>query len=179
MINNLDIMQSDDLSPLHNICGLRWAHKITEFDSNSWGVLKRLVAEKVLVIQSCLTLCEPIDYSPAGSSDHRILHARLLERVAISFPRGSSLCRNQIQVSCIASGLLSESSRKCPKYKVRSTKAKYKAKYKGFYFQIDSYFSYPLLGWKDCVITQMAWCFQHDNEVPRERFLRKWSFQRN
>ena len=98
-------MQSDDLSPLYNICGLRWAHKITEFDSNSWGVLKRLVAEKVLVIQSCLILCEPMDYSPAGSSDHRILRARLLERVAISFSRGSSLSRNQIHVSCIASGL--------------------------------------------------------------------------
>ena len=46
-----------------------------------------------------------MDYSPAGSSDHRILHARILEQVAIPFSRGSSLSRNQIQVSCISGGL--------------------------------------------------------------------------
>ena len=35
--------------------------------------------------QSCLTLCDPIDRSPAGSSVPRILQARTLEWVAISF----------------------------------------------------------------------------------------------
>ena len=35
--------------------------------------------------QSCLTLCDPTDGSPTGSSVHRILQARILERVAISF----------------------------------------------------------------------------------------------
>ena len=36
-------------------------------------------------LQSCLTLCDPIDNSPPGSSIHRILQARVLEWVAISF----------------------------------------------------------------------------------------------
>jgi len=36
-------------------------------------------------IQSCLTLCDPIDGSPRGSPVPGILQARTLEWVAISF----------------------------------------------------------------------------------------------
>ena len=36
-------------------------------------------------LQSCPTLCDPIDGSPPGSSVHGILQARILEWVAISF----------------------------------------------------------------------------------------------
>ena len=36
-------------------------------------------------LQSCLTLCDPIDGSPPGSSVPGILQARILELVAISF----------------------------------------------------------------------------------------------
>jgi len=36
-------------------------------------------------LQSCLTLCDPIDGSPPGSSIPGILQARTLEWVAISF----------------------------------------------------------------------------------------------
>ena len=36
-------------------------------------------------LQSCLTLCDPIDDSPAGCPVPRILQARILEWVAISF----------------------------------------------------------------------------------------------
>ena len=45
-----------------------------------------------LVAQSCptLTLCDPMDCSPPGSSVHGIFQARILEWVAISFSRGSS-----------------------------------------------------------------------------------------
>ena len=35
--------------------------------------------------QSCPTLCDPIDDSPSGSTVPRILQARRLKRVAISF----------------------------------------------------------------------------------------------
>ena len=45
---------------------------------------------KVLVAQSCPTLCNPMDYSLPGSSVHGILQARILEWVAIPFSRGSS-----------------------------------------------------------------------------------------
>ena len=57
---------------------------------------------KVLVAQSCLTLCDPMDYSLPGSSVHGILRARILEKVAILFSRESSQRRDQTQVSCIA-----------------------------------------------------------------------------
>ena len=36
-------------------------------------------------LQSCLTLCDPIDGSPPGSSVHVISQARVLEWVAIAF----------------------------------------------------------------------------------------------
>ena len=36
-------------------------------------------------LQSCLTLCDPIDGTPPGSSVPGILQARILEWVAISF----------------------------------------------------------------------------------------------
>ena len=40
---------------------------------------------EVLGTQSCLTLCNPMDGSPPGSSVHGILQASVLEWVAISF----------------------------------------------------------------------------------------------
>ena len=43
---------------------------------------------------SWLTLCEPRDCSPPSSSVHGISEARILEWVAISFSRGSSLPRD-------------------------------------------------------------------------------------
>ena len=43
-----------------------------------------------LVSQSCSTLCDLMDYSPAGSSVHGILQPRILEWVGIPFSRGSS-----------------------------------------------------------------------------------------
>ena len=43
---------------------------------------------EMLVTQLCLTFCDPMDYSPPGSSVHGILQARILEWVAISSCRG-------------------------------------------------------------------------------------------
>ena len=56
---------------------------------------------KVLVVQSCPTLCDPIDYSSLGSSVHGILQTRILEWVAIPFSRVSSRPRDRTQVSRI------------------------------------------------------------------------------
>ena len=44
---------------------------------------------KVKVAQSCLTLCDPMDYTV-----HGILQARILEWVAFPVSRGSSQPRN-------------------------------------------------------------------------------------
>ena len=52
----------------------------------SSGVAKKV---KVLVAQSSLTLCNPLDGSPPGSSAHGISQARTLECAAISCSRGS------------------------------------------------------------------------------------------
>ena len=56
---------------------------------------------KVSVTQSCLTVCDPMNYSPPGSSVRGILQARTLEWVAISFSRGSFWPRDLTQVPCI------------------------------------------------------------------------------
>ena len=51
------------------------------------------------VTQSCLTLWDPMDCSPPGSSVLGILQARVLEWVTTSFSRGSSWPRDQTQGS--------------------------------------------------------------------------------
>ena len=56
----------------------------------------------MLVTQLCLTLWDPVDCSPPGSSVHWILQARILEWVAMPSSRGSSQPRDQTWVSCIA-----------------------------------------------------------------------------
>ena len=53
----------------------------------------------------CLTLCNPMDCRPPGSSIHGIFQARILEWVSISFSRGSSWPRDRTWVSCIAGRL--------------------------------------------------------------------------
>ena len=80
---------------------------------STW-VFTRVCAQS---LQACLTLCNPVDYSPPGSSVHRILQARILECqpgssvhrilqarilewVAMPSARGSSQPRNQTFISC-------------------------------------------------------------------------------
>ena len=56
----------------------------------------------VLVTQSSLILCDPMDCGPPpGSSVHGILQTRILEWFAISSSRGSSQPRDWTWVSCI------------------------------------------------------------------------------
>ena len=45
--------------------------------------------------------CDPMDCSPPGISVHGISQARILERVIISFSRGSSWPKDWIWVSCV------------------------------------------------------------------------------
>ena len=51
-------------------------------------------------LQSCLTLCNPLDYNLPGSSVHGILQARILEWGAILFSRRSSQPGHWTWVSC-------------------------------------------------------------------------------
>ena len=68
--------------------------KIREMFAEHFIIIKFFRLMCVLVTQSCLTLCNPMDYSSPGSSVHGILQTRILEWVAISFSRGSSQPRD-------------------------------------------------------------------------------------
>ena len=62
-----------------------------------------------LVAMSCLTLCNPMDCNPPGSSVRGILQARILEWVVVPFSRGSSQPRDQIGSPALqADSLLSD-----------------------------------------------------------------------
>ena len=66
--------------------------KQNERESRKWirGDMKAAsnLAAAAKSIQSCLTLCDPIDSSPPGSAIPGILQARILEWLAISFSLG-------------------------------------------------------------------------------------------
>ena len=64
-----------------------------------------LILTGMLVAQSCLTQCDPMDCSPPGFSVHELLQARILEWTAMPSSRGSSGPRDRTHVSCIAGGL--------------------------------------------------------------------------
>ena len=55
----------------------------------------------MLSLQSCATLCNPMDCSPPGFSVHGIFQARLLEWVAVPSSRGSSWPRHWTRISYI------------------------------------------------------------------------------
>ena len=54
------------------------------------------------VAQASRILCDPVEGNSPGSSVHGISQARMLERVAIPFSRGSSQPRDWTQVPCIS-----------------------------------------------------------------------------
>ena len=63
-------------------------------DCHEWAFSNFHKQVKMRVSQSCLTLCDPMDYTV-----HGILQARILEWVAFPFSRGSSQPKEQIQLS--------------------------------------------------------------------------------
>ena len=77
-----------------------------------FGVLKHLenlqrpLVNWCLIAKSCLTLCDPMDCSPPGSSVHEISQTRILELVAIPFLREASQPRDQTHVSCMGRRML-------------------------------------------------------------------------
>ena len=88
--------------PTFCLCEFDYSNYFIEVELHNICPLK--VKVRVLVSQLCLTLCDPIDCSPPGSSVHEILQARILEWVAFPFSKGSSQPRDQTQVSNLAGG---------------------------------------------------------------------------
>ena len=67
------------------VWGGEWRHAISWAWLEFWHGCKGFAATAAKSLQSCLTLCDPIDGSPPGSTIPGILQARTLEWVAISF----------------------------------------------------------------------------------------------
>ena len=87
------------------VCCSPWGHKESDTTErlNNNKDLTVLISTKVkmLVTQSCPTLCDLTDCSLPGFSVHGISQARILRWVAITFSRGSSWPRDPTWVSCI------------------------------------------------------------------------------
>ena len=84
MINLDSIFKSRDITlptKIHLVKAI--VYPVVMYGCESWTIKKAAAAAKS--IQSCPTLCDPIDGSPAGSAVPGILQARTLEWVAISF----------------------------------------------------------------------------------------------
>ena len=58
--------------------------------------VKNALCMHAKLLQSCSTLCDPVEHSLPGSSLHGTLQARILEWVAMLFSRGSSLPKDWI-----------------------------------------------------------------------------------
>ena len=65
----------------------------------SLGIFRSLLWSSHSVVSNS---SDPVDYSPPGSFVHGISQARILERVAMPSPRGSSRSRDRTRVSHIA-----------------------------------------------------------------------------
>ena len=70
----------------HTPCTGKWSLYWTVGEILFW----LLACTRAKLLQSCLTLCDPLDCSLPGSSVHEILQARILEWVAMPSLRGSS-----------------------------------------------------------------------------------------
>ena len=64
---------------------IKWVINTDKFHYLEYAAAAAAAAKS---LQSCPTLCDPMDSNPPGCSVHRILQARTLEWVAISFPIG-------------------------------------------------------------------------------------------
>ena len=114
------------------------------------GFLESVNYGCVLVAQSCLTLCDPMDCSPPGSSVHGILQTRIPEWAAIPFSRGTSRPRDGTTVSRIADKFFSlshQGSLLCIERSLNRWTTK----------EVSTYFSYFLLS---CLSSQLEFYSQ-------------------
>ena len=73
------------------------------FEHLNWEVwCVKCTCMRATLLQSCPTLCRPMDCRPPCSSVHGILQARILEWVAMPSSRGSSQPRDRTHASCVS-----------------------------------------------------------------------------
>ena len=90
---------------------LAWGIPWTEEPGGLQSIGSKTVGHNLVKVpQSCLTLCDHMDYTA-----HEILQARILEWVAFPFSMGSSQPRDQTQVSTLKADSLPAESQGKPK----------------------------------------------------------------
>ena len=77
----------------HKYCRMIIANKVSSH---------HLTCVHARLLQSCPTLCDPMNHRPPGFSIHGILQARILKWVAMPSSRGLSRHKDLTCVSCIA-----------------------------------------------------------------------------
>ena len=109
------ILRDNAVKMLHSICRQIWKTQKWPQDWKS-SVFILIPKKWSEVTQSCPTICNPMDCKLQGSSLHGILQARILEWVAISFSRGSSLPRDRTHISFSAGGFFTAELRWKPSW---------------------------------------------------------------
>ena len=90
------------------------------FSWRAWNLTFYGVKVK-LFTQSCPILCNPMNYSPSGSSVHGIFQAKTLEPEAVPFSKGSSWPRDRTQVCCITGRFFTVWTTKKGGFSIRSS----------------------------------------------------------
>ena len=92
------------LSQLRVVWSLFYGYSFRSWPGTTAPLLQsqRVVVWQGMCAHLCLTLCNPTDCSPPGSSVHGISQARILEQVAISYSSGSFWPRDQTCVFCVS-----------------------------------------------------------------------------
>ena len=84
---------------LTKVCLVRaMVFPVVMYGCENWTIKKAAAAAKSL--QSCPTLCDPMDCSLPGFSVHGILQARTLEWVAISFSKRKLSSEELMLLTC-------------------------------------------------------------------------------
>ena len=97
VLTNLDsILKNKDFTLLTKVSLVKAiVFPVVMYGCEIWTVKKAAAAAKLL--QSCPTLCDPIDSRPPGSGVHGIFQARVLEWGAIAFS-GRKLSTEQLML---------------------------------------------------------------------------------
>ena len=98
MTNLNSILNSRDMTLTTKVCMV----KDRVFTVVMYRYKKWIIKKAAKTLQSCLTLCNPMDFSLLGSPVHGILQARIPEWVAISFYRGTFRPKDQTHVSYVS-----------------------------------------------------------------------------
>ena len=99
-MTNLDsILKSRDITLPTKVCLVKAkVFPVVMYGCESWTIKKAAAAAKSL--QSCLTLSDPMDCSPPGSSVHGIFHARVVECFATAFSKRKLSTKKLMLLNC-------------------------------------------------------------------------------